>query len=91
MLFRSRLRRAVGLPDNDGLLIRDVVEASPAARAGLSSGDLIVAAAGQPARTPDDLFEALAGAHSGTLELKVVRGTDERTLQVTFIEPDHNA
>jgi S1-C subfamily serine protease len=86
-----RLRRAVGLPDNDGLLIRDVVEASPAARAGLSSGDLIVAAAGQPARTPDDLFEALAGAHSGTLELKVVRGTDERTLQVTFIEPDHNA
>jgi predicted metal-dependent peptidase len=25
----------------------------------------------------------------GTLELKVVRGTDERTLQVTFTEPDH--
>jgi serine protease Do len=82
-----RLRRAVGLPDTDGLLIREVVEASPAARAGLASGDLIVAAAGQPARTPDDLFDALAAARGGTLELKVVRGTDERTLQVTFTEP----
>jgi len=86
-----RLRRAVGLPDTDGLLIREVVEASPAATAGLASGDLIVAAAGQPANTPDDLFDALAAARGGTLELKVVRGTDERTLQVTFTEPDQNA
>ena len=85
-----RLRRAVGLPDTDGLLIRDVVEDSPAARAGLASGDLIVAAAGQPTRTPDDLFDALAAARGGTLELKVVRGTDERTIQVTFAEPDQN-
>jgi serine protease Do len=86
-----RLRRAVGLPDTDGLLIREVMETSPAARAGLAAGDLIVAAAGQPARTPDDLFDALAAARGGTLELKVVRGTDERTLQVTFTEPDQNA
>ncbi len=86
-----RLRRAVGLPDTDGLLIREVVEASPAARAGLASGDLIVAAAGQPARTPDDLFDALAAARGGTLDLMVVRGTDERTVQVTFTEPDQNA
>jgi serine protease Do len=85
-----RLRRAVGLPDTDGLLIREVVEASPAASAGLASGDLIVAAVGQPVRTPDDLFDALAAARGGTLELQVVRGTDERTLQVTFTEPDQN-
>jgi serine protease Do len=86
-----RLRRAVGLPDTDGLLIHEVVEASPAARAGLARGDLIVAAAGQPARTPDDLFDALAAAQGGTLELTVVRGTDERTLQVSFTEPDQDA
>src|SRR5580698_10001497 len=86
-----RLRRAVGLPDTDGLLIREVVEASPAASAGLASGDLIVAAAGQPVRTPDDLFDALAAARGGTLELQVVRGTDERTLHVTLTEPDQNA
>src|SRR5215470_8695354 len=58
----KRLRRAVGLPDADGLLIRDVEEDGPAARAGIAQGDLIVAAAGQPVRTPDDLFEALRAA-----------------------------
>ena len=79
-----RLRRAVGLPDIDGLLIQHVVEDSPAARAGLSSGDLIVAAAGQPVGGIDDLFDALRGAQGGTLELRVVRGTDERTVPVVF-------
>src|ERR1700742_1682143 len=79
-----RLRRAVGLPDVQGLLIQHVAEDSPAARAGLSSGDLIVAAAGQPVDGVDALFDALRGAQNGTLELRVVRGADERTVQVVF-------
>jgi serine protease Do len=79
-----RLRRAVGLPDSDGLLIQHVAEDSPAARSGLSSGDLIVTAAGQPVGAVDDLFEALQRARGGTLELRVVRGADERTVQVVF-------
>src|SRR5215468_2099648 len=79
-----RLRRAVGLPETEGLLIREVAEDSPAARAGLAQGDLIVAAAGQPVRTADDLFDALQAAQGGTIELKLVRGADERTLQVAF-------
>jgi serine protease Do len=85
-----RLRRAVGLPDVDGLLIGDVAEGSPAARAGLASGDLITAAAGHPVGTPDDLFDALAAARGATLELTVVRGTEERTLQVSFTDSDQN-
>jgi len=85
------LRRAVGLPDTDGLLIGEVVEASSAAQAGLASGDLIVAAAGQPVSTPDDLFAALAAARGGVLELKVVRGTEERTVQVSLTDPGQNA
>src|SRR5436190_20413199 len=79
-----RLRRAVGLPEPEGLLIREVMDDSPAARAGLAKGDLIVAAGGRPARTPDDLFDALQAAQGGTVELNIVRGTDERTVQVTF-------
>ena len=79
-----RLRRAVGLPDTDGLLIQQVTEDSPAARSGLSSGDLIVAAAGQPVGGVDDLFDVLQGTQGGTLELSVVRGADERTVQVVF-------
>jgi serine protease Do len=79
-----RLRRAVGLPDRDGLLVREVTEDSPAARAGLAGGDLIVTAGGQPANTVDDLFDALQAARGGTIELVVVRGAEERTIQVAL-------
>jgi serine protease Do len=81
-----RLRRAVGLPDAEGLLIRDVVDDSPAASAGIAKGDLIVAAAGHPIRTPDDLFDALTAVQGGSIELNIIRGTDERTVQVTFAD-----
>lgn len=74
-----RLRRAVGLPERDGLLVREVEEESPAARAGLAEGDLIVAAGDRAIATADDLFEALAG--TGALELTIVRGAEE--LRVT--------
>ncbi len=79
-----RMRRAVGLPDLEGLLIREVTDGSPAARAGLAAGDLIVAAGGQPARSIDDLFDALQAAGSGTIELNLVRGTEERTVHVVL-------
>ena len=81
-----RLRRAVGLPDAEGVLIREVADGSPAARAGLAQGDLIVAAAGRPVRTIDDLFDALPAARGNSLELNVLRAADERTIQVVFGE-----
>jgi hypothetical protein len=45
-----------------------------------------VAAAGHPVRTPDDLFDALQAVQGGTIELTVIRGTDERTIQVSFAD-----
>src|SRR5215213_7992716 len=39
-----RMRSAVGLPERDGLLVRGVVADSPAERAGLQRGDLLVSA-----------------------------------------------
>jgi serine protease Do len=77
-----RMRRAVGLPEREGLLVRDVLESGPAASAGLEQGDLIVGAAGEPIARVDDLFRALDAAAGGTLELTVVRGVDERTVAV---------
>jgi serine protease Do len=79
-----RLRRAVGLPETEGLLIRGVAEDSPAARAGLAAGDLITGAGGRPVTSIDDLFSALPAEPGGTVELNVVRGTEERTVRVTF-------
>lgn len=79
-----RLRRAVGLPERDGVLIRAVEDASPAAQAGLERGDLIVAAAGSEVGRIDALYEALDSArNTGTLELTIVRGSDERSVTVT--------
>jgi serine protease Do len=75
-----RLRRAVGLPERDGVLVMSVDEGSPAAAAGIAQGDLIVAAGGHPIRDADDLFEALAG--EGSISLTLVRGTEERTVEV---------
>jgi serine protease Do len=76
-----RLRRSVGLPERDGLLVRDVEEGSAAARAGIQAGDLIVEAAGKPVTDGDELVDAL-GSAGDTFEVKVVRGSEERTVSV---------
>jgi S1-C subfamily serine protease len=78
------LRRAVGLPDAEGLLVRAVEDDSLASKAGLQEGDLIVAAGGADVKSVDDLFDALdrLGA-DGALDLKVLRGTEERTVSVS--------
>jgi serine protease Do len=79
------LRRAVGLPDRDGLLVRGVAEGSPAAQAGLAEGDLLVEAAGRPLASPDDLHAVLDGLGAGDrVALTVVRGADELTVEVVF-------
>jgi serine protease Do len=80
-----RLRRAVGLPELDGVLVRAVEEGSAAERAGIERGDLIVGVAGRQIEGVDTLYEALDGARdSGQLELTVLRGADERTVAVSF-------
>jgi serine protease Do len=78
-----RLRRAVGLPERDGLLVRWVEEGSPADRAGIEKGDLIVAAGGEEVSRVDDLEPLLTGE---SLTLTVVRGAEERDVQVTLAE-----
>ena len=76
-----RMRRSVGLPERDGILVRGVEDGSLAAAAGIEAGDLIVEAGGKPITDADDLHAALATLDL-PFEVKVVRGTDERTVQV---------
>jgi S1-C subfamily serine protease len=75
-----RMRAAVGLPERDGLLVRGVVEDSPAGRAGLERGDLLVGIDHQPLTSVDELFDALEA--NARLTLTVLRGTDERDVDV---------
>jgi serine protease Do len=74
-----RLRRSVGLPDREGLLVRGVEDGSPAAGAGIREGDLVVKVAGTDVGDADALLDAMAGA-TGSIDVVVVRGADELTL-----------
>jgi serine protease Do len=80
-----RLRTAVGLPERDGILVRAVEPGSPADRAGIERGDLIVASGGQPVEDIDTLYEVLDGASpGGELGFTVLRALEERQLSVRF-------
>jgi serine protease Do len=80
-----RMRRAVGLPEREGLLVRAVEEGGPADSAGIERGDLLVAAAGRELTGVDALYEVLDDVSPGdTVDLTVVRGTDERTVTAQF-------
>jgi serine protease Do len=81
-----RMRRAVGLPERDGLLVRAVEDGSPAANAGIERGDLLVTAGGRDLGSVDALYEALDEVAAGgdALDVTIVRGTEERALTVEF-------
>lgn len=76
-----RLRRATGLPARDGVLVREVEAGSPAARAGIAEGDLLVAVGAMPTPGVDELHAALAAA-ALPFEVSLVRGAEERTVTV---------
>jgi serine protease Do len=78
-----RLRRAVGLPEADGLLVRGVEDDSAAARAGIKQGDLITKAGTKAVANTDDLFSVLDEA-GNSVELTVLRGADEQKITVTL-------
>jgi serine protease Do len=79
-----KLRRAVGLPDQAGVLVRGVKDDSPAEKAGVERGDLIIEAGGNTIEDLDDLYNVL-DTTTDTLTIKTLRGTEEhdRTLALT--------
>jgi len=79
----KRMRRAVGLPDEPGVLVVRVGRDTPADAAGVSRGDLITQAGPTAVRSTGDLERAVRAAN-GTVTLKVLRGAEPRELEVTF-------
>ncbi|HEY3112332.1 MAG TPA: S1C family serine protease [Gemmatimonadaceae bacterium] len=73
-----------GLGDDSGLLIVSIADSSPAEKAGILLGDLLLEANGQPLARPDDLLDALSSVSTGgTVSLKVLRAGTVKSISVT--------
>jgi S1-C subfamily serine protease len=73
------------MPGNGGALVKRVQAGSPAAKAGLRSGDLIVSLAGQPVRDPSALAAAVGAYKPGeTVTVGYVRHGAQRTVSATL-------
>ena len=79
--------RAHGLIQPSGVVITTIENGSPAARAGLQLGDVIVAFAGQPVHGIDDLHRLLTGERIGTATtVTAVRKAERLVLPITAAE-----
>lgn len=73
----------VQLPERDGALVQRVLPESPAERAGLRRGDLVVAAADQTVNDPAALLRLVEASQVGeSLPLTVLRGDQRLSLAI---------
>jgi S1-C subfamily serine protease len=78
-----RVVRFYDLPKESGAMVLSVEENSPAKRAGLRDGDVIVALEGKPVAGVDDLHRLLTDVRVGvTCSLTALRYTDKLELRV---------
>ncbi|MBL8808532.1 MAG: PDZ domain-containing protein [Planctomycetaceae bacterium] len=75
----------------NGIVVRAVRPDSPAAKAGVATGDVIVKVGDTKVEGYQTLIEALVPAKAGdTLKLTVKRGTEEKVLEPVLGEPQAN-
>jgi serine protease Do len=86
----AELARSFGAKDTKGVLIADVVPDSPAAKAGLKPGDILVEFDGKKVEAPADLLRTVGLAQPGQdAKMKVWREQGEKTVEVKVGEaPD---
>lgn len=78
------LRKYFGVPEDKGVLVSDVVEDSPAEKAGIVAGDVIVSVDGQPISGIGDLIEEISETDPGeSVEIVLIRERVETKLNAT--------
>ena len=66
-----------------GVMIDNVREDSPAAKAGLKAGDIIVEAGGKAVKNNFDLMRVINDKKDGDIQLTIVRDKNRQTISVT--------
>ena len=85
-----RRRHAAGLTQESAVMVASVEPGSPAERAGLNSGDVILALDALAITGADDLIRVLAGDKIGrTIELEVLHNGSQRVLSLVPLEREH--
>ena len=85
-----RRRHAVGLTQESAVMIATVEPGSPAERAGLVAGDIILALDGTTVTGADDLIRTLAGEKIGrTIEVETLHNGSRRVLSLVPQERAH--
>jgi len=82
--IESQLAEYFGV--QEGVLIRSVKPDSPAAKAGLRAGDVIIKAGDKRVTKPRQVTEAIRSAKGGPLALTIVRDKREMVVSVTVEE-----
>ena len=76
----------LGLPDTRGALALSVQEGGPAAKAGMSAGDVIIKLDGDEVASPEDLLAALRSKSPGqTVTVEFRRGTETQEAKVQLV------
>jgi len=80
----GEIAASLKLPDTRGALISEVVNGSPADKAGVRPGDILVAVDDRPVRGSNAMLEIIAGLQPGqNARLKLVRDRKETEIPVT--------
>lgn len=83
----DELRDHFGAPKDAGLLVSSVEDDSPAAKAGIRVGDIIVSIDGKDVESSGDLRRGLREKKEGdTVRVEVLRGRARQTLVTTVVE-----
>jgi Do/DeqQ family serine protease len=84
----AALADAFGLGLPQGVVITEMHEASPLARIGLRTGDVVLAVDGEPVNSPQEMmFRLAARGIGGTATLTTLRDGESRDLSVALIAP----
>jgi len=77
----------LGIPGRQGALVSDVTSGGPAEKAGIRSGDVIVAFNGKEIKDEHDLPQAVASTKPGSaVDVRLLRDGKETTVPVTIAE-----